>query len=297
MISIKNFLSRHITIILTILSLLVFLCFSIYVYNTTTISQRPGETTVHFINVGEGDCSLIHNNDYNILIDAGPNESKNKVVLYLKKLHIKKLDYVIATHPHEDHIGGMETIINNFSIGTFIAPYVTVDSSDFQNMVRALRNNNLSITTANNNQFIKLNDKDYLEIIYGGFLGNSDNLNNYSIVSKFISGDSSFIFTGDAEEEVEAFLVSNIPNLDSDVLKTGHHGSSTSSIPSFIGRVSPIISIISCGIGNDYGHPSSETLETLKKSNSKVFRTDINGTIVLKTDGKTISVMCQRQDY
>lgn len=267
------------------------ICFFIGTITNSDVNNSIAkyETRVHFINVGQGDCILIENNNFNILIDSGPNSSTDKVINYLKKLKIHTLDYVISTHPHEDHIGAMDDIIKVFKINKFIMPKATSNDSDFPNMIKALRKKNLTIDILEDDTTIKLCDNNYISFLWTGNIID-DNLNNYSMVLKYANKNTSFLFTGDSEETVEYRLLSSNSPINSDVLKVGHHGSKSSSSLPFINKVSPVISIISCGIGNDYGHPHENTLDSLNEINSKVFRTDINGNITLKTDGDKLMV-------
>ena len=243
------------------------------------------ETLIHFINVGQGDAILINNKNYNILIDSGSNDSSDCLTSYLKAFGIKKLDYIIATHPHEDHIGSMDDIINNFHVNNLIAPNITSSDADFVNMVKALKHKNLKINVIEDNTTLNLLDNSYLAFLWSGNIA-TDNINNNSLVVKYINRELSFLFTGDIEKEVETQLQSiNGPLLDSDILKVAHHGSNSSSTSNFLSAVSPSISIISCGLGNNYGHPHKNTLTNLTTINSSIYRTDINGNILMKTDG------------
>lgn len=246
------------------------------------------KTFIHFINVGQGDAILINNENYNILIDSGSNDSSDYLTSYLKTFKIKKLDYIIATHPHEDHIGSMDDIINNFHVDNLIAPNINSSDIDFVNMVKALNHKNLKINVIEDNTTINLLNNNYLTFLWSGNIA-TDNINNNSLVVKYINQDISFLFTGDIEKEVEAQLQSiNEPLLDSDILKVPHHGSNSSSTLTFLSAVSPNISIITCGLGNNYGHPHKNTLTNLSNTNSSVYRTDINGNILIKTDGSKL---------
>lgn len=252
-------------------------------------SFNNNETIIHYINVGQGDSILIQNKDFNILIDSGSNTSSEFLISYLNSLHIKKLNYIIATHPHEDHIGAMDDIINKFHVYKFIGPKLTTTGSDFKNMIEALNKKNLYISTVTDNSTIKLSNNSSLYFPWTGSTID-DNTNNYSMVVQYNYNDISFLFTGDIEKEVETKLLSSSIDLSSEVLKVSHHGSNSSSTLNFLNEVNPFISIISCGMGNDYGHPHKNTLTTLKNFNSSIYRTDLNGTIKIKTDGTSIWV-------
>lgn len=259
-------------------------------------SLDVNETLVHYINVGQGDAILIENNDFNILIDSGPNSSSKELISYLDSLNIKKLNYVIATHPHEDHIGNMDDILTHFTVKKFIAPKVTTLDTDFKNMCSSLEDKKLNISLIADNTTIKLSNNNSLTFLWTGAI--DDNINNHSIVVKYNNKDISFIFTGDIENEVESKLISlskSNPNssLSSNVLKVSHHGSNTSSTMNFLSEVNPNLSIISCGMGNDYGHPHKNTLVNLNSINSHIYRTDLNGNIIVKTDGSSIWINTQ----
>ncbi|NFI54976.1 MBL fold metallo-hydrolase [Clostridium botulinum] len=252
---------------------------------TTTTQSNLVDMKIHYIDVGQGDSELIQIGDKNVLIDAGCND--NKALNYLKSMGINKLDYVIATHPHEDHIGGMTTIINNFNIGEFYAPKVAHTTRTFENMVKALQSKGLKITVP------KVGDT--LTIGNGAiqFLApNSDmyeNLNNYSIVMRLKYGNKAFIFTGDAESLSEGEILAKQLDIQSDVLKLGHHGSYSSTSNEFLNKVNPKYAIASCGKNNDYGHPHKQTTDKLNKKGIEIFRTDTNGTIISTCDGNNIS--------
>ena len=241
--------------------------------------------SIYFIDVGQADCILIRNKDSNMLIDAGNNEDGEKLVSYFKDLGIEKFEYVVGTHAHEDHIGGMDDIINNFHIDTFYMPDVITTTRTFEDVLDALESNGVAFNTPEINKKFKFADAD----VYTLYVGNdSSDLNNTSIVLKMVYRANSFIFTGDATSTVERKILDK--DLESDVLKVGHHGSSYSSSAAFLRKVNPKYSIISVGKNNIYNHPNSITLKKLEKLNSKVYRTDTDGTIILKSDGKNISV-------
>ena len=244
---------------------------------------------VHYIDVGQGDSMLIQVNNKNLLIDAGPNNNKENLLSYLDTLALPKLDYIIATHPHEDHIGNMYSIINKYKLGRFYAPKVEHTTSDFEKMVEALITKNLKINVIKAGiDTIDLGDGTKVTIL-SPFNAEYSNLNDYSPMIKIEYGDTSFLFTGDAEKEIEKELLTKNSNIKADVLKVGHHGSSTSTSAAFFKAVNPDIAVISLGVDNKYGHPHPQTTNLLNSNNTVVYRTDIDGTIVLSSDGNEIS--------
>jgi len=243
---------------------------------------------VHMIDVGQGDSILIETNDYNMLIDAGENNKGATVLDYLEIHNIKKLDYIIGTHPHSDHIGGLDTVIRSIPVGKVIMPNVTHTTKTFEDVLDALEEKKLTITKAvvgdqyslglASFQIISPNSESYEE------------LNNYSVGIKLNFADNSFLFTGDAEKLSEEEMRKNGIDLSCDVMKLGHHGSTTSNSSDFLDAANPTIAVISVGTDNEYGHPHEEILQAMKDRNIEVFRTDQQGTIVFTSDGKTISV-------
>lgn len=240
---------------------------------------------IHYINVGQGDSTLIQVDGKNVLIDAGNND--NLAYNYLKAQGITKLDYVIATHPHADHIGGMANIINNFTVGKFYAPKEITTTTVFENMVKSLQSKRLKITVPTPGENI------YIGNAVLTFLApnNStyEDLNNYSIVTKIKYGNTSFIFEGDAEDISENEILAKQLDISANVIKIGHHGSSSSTTKAYLDKVNPQYAVISVGANNDYGHPNKDILDRLTAKNIKVFRTDISGNIIANSNGTSIT--------
>lgn len=239
---------------------------------------------VNFIDVGQGDSEFIElPNGETLLIDAGTNETGADVVNYIESLGYSSIDYVVGTHPHEDHIGGLDDVIRTFDVESVYMPKVTADTKTFEDVLDAVAEKGLSINTAKAG--VTLVDGDGLSVkMLAPVLDEYDNTNDYSAVIRIVYDDTSFIFMGDAEQYAEDLITGDV---DSDVLKVGHHGSSTSTGEAFLERVSPSYAVISCGLGNSYGHPHTETIEKL--GGIPVFRTDEMGTIVATSDGSEIS--------
>lgn len=247
--------------------------------------EVSGELKVYFLDVGQADSILIRTDNHNMLIDAGNNEDGEKLVSYFNNLGITKFDYVIGTHAHEDHIGGMDDIINNFFIDTFYMPDATTTTKTFEDVLDALISKNLSINIPKIDSEFDLEDAK-LKVIYAG--DETNDLNDSSIVLKLTFGNNSFLFMGDATSNVEKQILNK--NISSDVLKVGHHGSQYSSKEEFLDMVKPKYAVISAGKNNSYGHPTKETLNKLMDRNIKIYRTDMDGTIIFTSSGNDISV-------
>ena len=243
-----------------------------------------GELRVSFIDVGQGDSEFIElPNGETLLIDAGTNETGADVVNYIESLGYSSIDYVVGTHPHEDHIGGLDDVIRTFDVESVYMPKVTADTKTFEDVLDAVDEKGLTINTAKAG--VTLVDGDRLSVkMLAPVLDEYDNTNDYSAVIRIVYDDTSFIFMGDAEQYAEDLITGDV---DSDVLKVGHHGSSTSTGEAFLERVSPSYAVISCGLGNSYCHPHTETIEKL--GGIPVFRPDEMGTIVATSDGSEIS--------
>lgn len=251
-----------------------------------------GDITVHFIDVGQADCALIITPESTVLIDSGERSTASAVISYIKRCGISRLDYVIGTHPHFDHIGAMSEILTSFEIGEFIMPEVAEDSIPttvfYSTLLDVIENESINAVYSETGRAISLCEGAELRIL--GPLGDGySDLNDYSIVAKLVCGEISFLFTGDMEKLAEAELLQSGADLDADILKVGHHGSSSSSGREFIAAVNPSFAVISVGIENSYGHPSQSVLDRLKSFGCKILSTSDCGNIVFATDGISVS--------
>ena len=255
-------------------------------------SVSDGKLHVFYVDVGQGDCSFIYlPNGKNMLIDAGEKDYGSKIIRALKEKGINKIDFLVATHPHSDHIGGMTQIVNFFDIGKIYMPKVAHTTETYQSLLNAIGRKEMKIHTAKAGVEI-FNEENLSAIFVAPNSSDYDDLNNYSAVIKLTYGKNSFVFTGDAEKKSEDEIRTNIK---CDVLKVGHHGSSSSTTANFLKKTEPKYAVISCGAGNDYGHPSEKVLARLNKSKAKIYRTDICGTVEAVSDGENIIFYTEKE--
>ncbi|MDR3345213.1 MAG: MBL fold metallo-hydrolase [Oscillospiraceae bacterium] len=260
----------------------------------TEAGLRSGETDklplrVHFIDVGQGDCTLIQSGEANVLIDGGKPGNDKKVTAYLKNHNVKQLDYLIATHPDSDHIGSLPEIIAAYPPKNVIMPRLTEKNTPttkiYTRLLEAVKNSGAKVIAAEPGMSCTIGEAK-MEIIAP--LAQYNDANEMSVVARVTLGKIAYLFTGDAEGKSEAAMLASGKVLRADVLKVGHHGSKTSSGKDFLAAVNPKAAVISCGQGNSYGHPHSETLSKLSAVGAQVYRTDQLGTIIIATDGKEL---------
>jgi competence protein ComEC len=250
-----------------------------------------GELEVHIIDIGQGDSILIRSDEGVILIDAGPNDAEDKLRAHLNSCGIKKIDYFICTHPHEDHIGGADMVLNEYTVDTLIMNETDVSTATVKRLLDAIEKNDISIDIPEVGQVYTLGDINFTVLAPDSSLSNGGN--NSSIVIRLVYGSTSFLFTGDAEVESENKIIAAFSDqqLKSDFLKVGHHGSSTSTSAQFFEAVSPDYVAISCAKGNSYGHPHRETLKLFERygiDENNILRTDNQGTIIVISDGENL---------
>ncbi len=254
-------------------------------------SMPDGEVQIHVIDVGQADSILIRSGNGNILIDAGTNDSEADLKAYLDACKVKTIDYLICTHPHYDHIGGADMIIDRYEVRTVLMSETDEDSLMLDILLDCIEENKISIETPKLGKEYTLGEMSFRILAP---LKNSDDENDMSLVVKLTHGDMDFIFMGDASSPTERLLLERYTEaeLDCEFLKVGHHGAETASSAEFLSAVSPEIAAISCGEYNDYGHPRGEVLDRIADSGCEtVLRTDKMGTVVVSSDGKSLTVI------
>lgn len=255
---------------------------------TTTLAAptKADEMKVHFIDVGQGDSTLITCGDHSMLIDTGDDSKGTTIQNYLKKQNVETLDYLILTHPDADHIGGAPVIITKFNINKVFMSNYEKDNKTYQKLIQALDNKQLKYSTP------KVGSQYFLGTAKITILAPNaeyDNPNDSSIALSIQNGNNKFLFTGDASESAEEDIVKNNDDISADVYKAGHHGSKYSTSKDFFKAVNPKYAVISCGENNSYGHPHAETLNTFRTNSVSVYRTDEDGTIIATSDGNKIT--------
>lgn len=258
-------------------------------------SKPEGTLEVHYIDVGQGDATLIKCGSHAMLIDGGNNNKGTTVQLYLKKQGVESLDYIIGTHPDADHIGGLDVIVYKYNCDTVIMPDYEKDTKTYQELVDVIHDKNMKITYPVVGEQYALGEAKFTIIApnsnsYGG------NANDYSVAILLEYGKNRFLFTGDAEEASEAEMLTNGIDISADVYKVAHHGSRSASTQEFLNAVHPKYAVISCGEGNSYGHPHAEVLNRLRSMGVEVFRTDEQGSIIASSDGENITWNCSATD-
>lgn len=244
--------------------------------------KQPSELTVHFVDIGQGDCTLITCDGEAMLIDAGTDNQGTKIQLYLQTQNIGTLKYVIGTHPDADHIGGLDVILYKFDCETIIMPEKSADNAAYRDVIDTMKQKNYKNTVPVPGASYTLGSAVFTVI---GPSEAYEDMNNNSVAIVLRHGNRSFLFTGDAEAEAEQDMAESDHVLDVDVYKAGHHGSSTSSGEALLRAYTPEYAVISCGEGNPYGHPHEEALNRLQARGIQIYRTDQQGTITVTSDG------------
>ena len=263
-----------------------------------TVTAKPAEQpvselTVHFVDVGQADAAILQCEDDTMIIDGGNVADSSLIVAYLKKLNIEHIDYMICTHAHEDHVGGLSAPLSVMPVGAVYAPVAESDSKAYQNFKQKVADQNSEIMHPTNYERMPLGSA-RVEILAS--TTNADNLNNTSIILKVTHGNKSFLFTGDAEREEEQGVINTGYDLSADVLKVGHHGSDTSTSYPFLREVMPEYAVISVGKDNSYGHPTEAVLSRLRDADVTVYRTDLQGDVIMRSDGENITVTAEKNE-
>ena len=266
-----------------------------------TETEAPKDTTdysehsfaVHYIDVGQGDAALVLCDDKTMLIDGGKPHASSIIYTYLKNLNIDYLDYIVASHADDDHIGGLSAPLAKMKVGNVLAPETEADTRSYESLKNKTAEQGLTITHPKPGESLDFGSSK-IEF-YGPITENESDHNNGSIVMKIIYGDTSFLFTGDAEREEEQEILSAGYDLSATVLKVGHHGSKNSTTYPFLREIMPKYAAISVG-DNNYGHPTEDTLSRLRDADVKVYRTDMQGDIIATSDGKTVTITTKKNN-
>jgi len=256
----------------------------------THLAENEGKLSVYFLDVGQGDSTLFVLDGKTIVIDAGEIDKGDRVVSDLKARGVTRIDLLVATHPHSDHIGGMQEILAAFPVGQVIDTGLPYPSPVYEKFLETIDRKNIPYRAAVQGQTIDVDPALHVLVLSPPQHPASDDPNAHSIVLRISYGMIDFLMTGDLEEEGEDALITSGYPLDAEILKVGHHGSSSSTSPAFLARVNPELGVIFAGADNPYGHPHAETLALLKERGVTVYRTDHDGTIAVRTDGLSYSV-------
>jgi len=262
----------------------------------THLADNEGKLSVYFLDVGQGDSTLFVVDGKTILIDAGEVEMGNRVVSDLRKLGITKIDLLVATHPHSDHIGGMQAVLAAFPVDQVLDAGLPVPSSIYEHFLETIDRKNIPYRVAERGQTIDVDPALRIVVLSPPAQRIGDDPNTNSLVLRISYGTIDFLMTGDMGVEGEDAVIRSGYPLDAEILKVGHHGSSSSTSPVFLARVRPELGILFVGEDNPYGHPHQETLNLLKESGVTVYRTDRDGTVVVRTDGMSYSVKTDTKD-
>lgn len=264
----------------------------------TTQAAAGTGLTIRMLDIGQGDSFLLEKDGKFVMIDTGDIEHREQIVSLLHKYKVKEISKIIITHPHADHLGGMNAIFKNFKVDAIYDDGMPANTGSYKNYLQQIKSRKIPYHVLKAGEDLEFFDGVKFHVlgpvsVIKDQKGNSD-FNNNSIVGRLTYGSFSMLFTGDAEKEEEATILKQGGTLKSDVLKVGHHGSRTSSSPAFLKAVFPKDAFISCGQGNDYGHPHKVTLQKLEKAKINIYRTDRNGTVTLTTDGSKYQITKER---
>ena len=278
---------------------LIVLIFSLLYSFTDLLPSRSNRTPaayeifVSFIDVGQGDSILIRSSTNAVLIDGGDHRFRHAVLAYLRQANVSRLDFVVATHPHSDHIGSLPTVVSHVEVGAIVMPEITHDTESFDNLMQAIANHDLYVIFPLAGDALRAGGI-FLEVVSPASIG--DSINNASIVLHMAHGYTSFLFTGDAERGAEDIMVATEQNISANVLKVGHHGSRTSTTQGFLDAISPCIAVITVGANNPFGHPHPYVVSRLQASGIEIFKTSTHGNILMITNGYEIVVYVENPE-
>ncbi|MBR1845762.1 MAG: MBL fold metallo-hydrolase [Oscillospiraceae bacterium] len=254
--------------------------------------QTEGALTVYFLDVGQGDAALLRSGAETMLIDGGPRENEDRLLADLEELGVDHLDYMVATHPHEDHIGGLSGVMEQITVEECWMPEDAADTWTYTHFLETLDTHDVAVTVPQPGDTLSFGS---CTVTVLAPLSTAEEHNNNSLVLRVVCGGTAFLFTGDMEDAEEGELLRSGADLSADVLKVAHHGSRYTSSMEFLRAVSPEMAVISCGADNDYGHPHGALLQRLGYLEIETYRTDQMGTITVTSDGQTLSVATEQE--
>ncbi len=295
----RNKLGRKGNIISAVVAVLIVAAAAVWCwFNPETIGFKSKGFSLTAVDIGQGDSIFIQCDGKNMLVDSGPVEGKDDLIEFLQSKKIKKLDYVLVTHQHADHIGGMPEVLKNFDVDQFIMyelPEKMVPTSKaYKKLLTSLLDHDITVKAANDMVGESFMLGDAKITVLGPIDGDTDNLNNLSVVTRVEYGDTAFILSGDAEKSEEKDIIKSGANLSADVYKVGHHGSKTSSTGKYLEAINPKYALISAGNDNSYNHPSEKTLEKLSERGIEYYITKEDGDITVTSDGTNIKVETEK---
>ncbi len=261
-------------------------------YASSGTNTKLSDLKVHYIDVGQGDSELLQSNGVNILIDTGESDQADNLIRYLENAGVQTIDYLFLTHPHTDHMGGAVKLMEHFPVKQVYLTNRTHTTVSYRKLIQTIKNKNIKRVQAKAGVTINFTKKLRGEIVAPN--QTYDDINASSIVLKVTHGSNSFLFTGDATIETEQDILKDGYDVSADVYKVAHHGSSTSNSSEFLNAVNPSICVIEVGKNNSYGHPHREIKELLNKMKVDVYRTDLNGSIIITSNGKKLSVSTKK---